>query len=88
VSRSDGFIEAQIDNEVVALSIEHGTCYGLNRVGSRIWNLLAASPARISDLCATLLTEYKVEPDVCERQVLDLLEELRAEGLIATLEQK
>jgi hypothetical protein len=87
VARSDGFIEAEIDNEVVALSIEHGTCYGLNRVGSRIWNLLA-SPARIGDLCATLLAEYKVEPGVCERQVLDLLEELRAEGLIATLEQK
>ena len=87
VARSDGFIEAEIDNEVVALSIENGMCYGLNRVGSRIWNLLA-SPARIGDLCGTLLAEYKVEPGVCESQVLDLLEELRAEGLIAILEEK
>jgi hypothetical protein len=87
VARSDGFVEAEIDNEVVALSIEHGTCYGLNRVGSRIWHLLA-SPVHVGDICETLLAEYKVEPSVCERQVLDLLEELRAEGLIATLEQK
>jgi hypothetical protein len=28
-----------------------------------------------------------VEPEVCEGQVLDLLEELRAEGLIVALEQ-
>ena len=41
VARRDGFVEAEIDDEIVALSIEHGTCYGLNRVGSRIWNLLA-----------------------------------------------
>lgn len=81
VVRSEGFIEAEIDNEIVALSIEHGTCYGLNQVGSRIWKLLA-TPARISDLCATLISEYKVDPSVCEREVLDLLEELRAEGLI------
>jgi len=87
VARSRGFVEAAIDDEVVILSIEHGTCYGLNRVGSRIWNLLA-SQARIGDLCATLLTEYRVHPTACEREVLDLLEELRAEGLIETPKEK
>jgi hypothetical protein len=86
VTRTDGFIDAEIDNEVVALSIERGTCYALNRVGSRIWHLLA-SPVRIDDLIATLLMEYRITRDVCERQVLDLLEELRAEGLIASIER-
>jgi len=83
----DGFIESVIDDEIVALSIERGTCYGMNRLGSRIWNLLA-KPIRISDLCATLVAAYDVDSDICERQVLDLLEELRAEGLLATLEEK
>jgi len=87
VGRSGGFIDAQLDDEVVALSIERGTCYGLNRVGSRIWALLI-NPSRISDICSTLLAEYKVDSDVCEREVLDLLEELRAEGLIATVDEK
>jgi hypothetical protein len=87
VARRDGFIEAEIDDEVVALSIGQGTCYGMNRVCSRIWHLLA-KPIRISDLCATLLAAYRVEPEVCEREVLDLLEELRAEGLIATVAEK
>jgi hypothetical protein len=83
VVQRDGVIDAEINNEIVALNIETGTCYGLNQVGSRVWSLLRA-PIRISELCATLLTEYNVEPSVCERQVLDLLEELRAEGLIST----
>jgi len=87
VARRDGFIEAEIEGEVVALSVEQGTCYGLNSVGSRVWNLLA-KPARIGDLCAMLLAEYRVDPNVCERQVLDLLEELRAEGMVATIDQK
>ena len=87
IMRTNGFVEAEIDNEVVAISIERGTCYGMNRVGSRIWNLLA-KPIRVCDLCATLLAAYRVDPDVCERQVLDLLEELRAEGLIAIVEEE
>ncbi len=87
VARSSDFITADIDDEVVALSIEHGTCYGLNRVGSRVWNLLER-PARVGDLCRTLVTEYAVAPDICELQVLDLLEELRAEGMITALEEQ
>jgi Coenzyme PQQ synthesis protein D (PqqD) len=87
VIRSDGFIQAEIENEIVALNIKNGTCYGLNPVGSRIWRLLA-DPIGIKDICGRLLAEYKVEPNVCERQVLDLLEDLRAEGLITTLEKR
>jgi hypothetical protein len=87
VACRDGFVEAEIDDEILALSIEQGTCYGMNRVGSRIWKLIA-KPIRICDLCVALLAAYRVDPDVCERQVLDLLEELRAEGLVATLDEK
>jgi hypothetical protein len=87
VSRKAGIIEAEIEGEVVALNIETGTCYGLNPVGSRIWHLLAISP-RISDICQTLLAEYSVSSDDCERQVLDLLEDLYTEGLIAPIEEK
>jgi hypothetical protein len=82
-----GFVEAEIDDEILALSIEHGTCYGMNRVCSRIWNLMS-KPIRVCDLCATLLAAYRVDLELCERQVLDLLEELRAEGLITTLDEK
>jgi Coenzyme PQQ synthesis protein D (PqqD) len=87
VACKDRFVEAEIDEEILALSIEQSTCYGLNRIASRIWNLIA-KPIRVSDLCTALLAAYRVDPDTCERQVLDLLEALHAEGLIKTLEQK
>jgi hypothetical protein len=87
VGCKDGLVEANVGDEILALSVEQGTCYGMNRVGSRIWQLIE-KPIRISDLCAALLAQYKVDPDICERQVIDLLEELRAEGLIVTVEEK
>ena len=81
VARGEGIVSAAIDKEVAMLDIERGMCFGMNKVASRIWALVQ-EPARVSDICATLVSEYDVEESDCERQVLDLLEELRAEGLI------
>ena len=81
VTRIGGVLEAEVDGEVVALDIEKGTCYGLNKVGSRV------SPDR--GACANWRrmrdpsSEYLVEPPVCESQVLALIEDLRAAGLVA-----
>jgi hypothetical protein len=81
VVRNDGFMEAEIDNEIVALSVETGMCYGLDPIGARIWRLLA-DPIGVADICEVLAKEYQVEFDTCRRDVLALLEELRAEGII------
>jgi Coenzyme PQQ synthesis protein D (PqqD) len=86
VTRNGAVVETEIDGEVVALNIETGNCYGLNPVGSRVWNLMSA-PIRISDICARLITEYQVQAQTCEEQVMVLLEQLRAEGLIARLSE-
>ena len=81
VSRSGGLVASAIGDEIVALNIETGTCYGLNAVGSRIWNLIE-EPTPISRLCATLVAEYQVEPGVCQDEVMDLVEHLLEEGLV------
>jgi hypothetical protein len=84
IQRVTSVVDAAIEGEIVALDVQKGTCYGLNRVGSRIWELLD-SPVRIADLCTQLASEFEVEPSVCERQTVDLLEELRAEGLLVVV---
>ena len=84
ITRNAGVVEAEIHGEVVAMNIETGNCYGLNLVGSRVWNLLS-DPIRISSICAQLNGEFDVEPKVCERDVIGLLEELHAEDLITVV---
>ena len=81
VARNDDLLTAEVDGELMAMSVELGTCYGLNPVGTRIWALLA-EPRTIDDLCASLLDEYEVEAGQCRSEVVGLLEELRAEGLV------
>ena len=53
VARQNGLIESEVDQEIVALNIESGVCYGLNEVGSRVWRLLA-KPVPIGEICAIL----------------------------------
>jgi hypothetical protein len=83
VVRATGFASAEVDGEVVALNLDKGMCYGLNRIGSRIWRELE-TPIAVADLCARLLREYRVDLETCEREVIGLLRELCAEGLIET----
>jgi len=75
-------VESQIDNEIVALNIESGTCYGLNSVATRIWNMLTA-PMRVDDICKVLVADYDVDREVCEHDVIELILQLRAENLVA-----
>ena len=83
VARKGGLIESEIDREIVALNIESGVCYGLNKMGSRIWALLG-TPVRISDICTVLVSEYDVEPEACETEVIALIEQLLEEDLVVT----
>jgi hypothetical protein len=81
VVRRDTMVEAEVDGDVVALDIDKGTCYGLNHVGSRIWKIIA-EPSRVADVCTRLISEYEVDDETCQRDVLSLLEELRGDDLI------
>jgi hypothetical protein len=74
-------LESDVDEEVVALDVNKGQCYGLNAVGSRVWRLLD-TPMSLREICSTLQNEYDVEPEVCRDEVSRLLADLQTEGLI------
>ena len=82
VRNDDGLLTTVVDDELIGMSVEQGACYGLNRVGTLIWDLLA-QPRSIDSLCDELTEEYAVEREQCLAEVVDLLEELRSEGLLA-----
>jgi hypothetical protein len=74
-------VSCPLGEESAILSLTNTVYYGLNPVGTRIWNLLQR-PLSVGELRDTLLDEYDVESERCERDLLDLLEKMRLEGLI------
>jgi hypothetical protein len=77
----EDIVASDIDNEKVMMSVEKGNYYGLDPVGSRIWDLME-KPVQVAELIDTLLLKYDVERETCEQDVLVFLEELRKEGIL------
>lgn len=81
----EGNISCDLASEAAVLDFKSGMYYGLDEVGARIWKLIA-EPRTVGEICDTLLDEYDIEPDACERDVIALLGELAAKGLIEARE--
>ncbi|MGI8771657.1 MAG: PqqD family peptide modification chaperone [Acidobacteriaceae bacterium] len=74
-------VSTEVDGEVVLMSLQRGRCYGLGETGTAVWKRMA-QPVRIADLLRDLATEYDADPLQISRDVLELLEQLRDEGLV------
>lgn len=71
----------ELEGESVLLNLESERYYGLDDIGTRLWHLLAEN-GDVAAACEQLLKEYRVEPDVLERDVSQLLSSLASAGLV------
>ncbi len=74
-------ISSDLAGEAIILELKAGMYYGLDPIGTRIWKLIQ-EPRSVSSLRDTLLAEYEVDGERCERDLMALLSELAANGLI------
>ena len=81
VTVAEDQVSSDLGDEVAILGLKSGVYYGLDPVGARIWTLLQA-PTTVAQIKQTLLQEYEVEPERCQRDLLELLNQLAAENLI------
>ena len=86
VTHGNEHIATEIDSRVVMMSVEQGKYYGLDSVGSRIWNLLE-QPRRIMEVCAIIQDEFAVERETCERDVLEFIDRLVAVNLLRVVHE-
>jgi hypothetical protein len=74
-------VSSDLGGEVAILNLEADTYYGLDAVGARIWSLIQ-EPRTVEEIRDVLVSEYEVEPDRCESDLIALLQGLADEGLI------
>ena len=81
IKQTDDIVASEIDGETVMMSIENGQYYGLDLIGSHIWELIK-TPIKVSDLINTLLEKYDVDGDTCQRDVLAFLNDLNQDNIL------
>jgi hypothetical protein len=74
-------VSAELAGELVILDVNAGIYYSLESVGARIW-LLIQEPRRVQDIRDSLLEEFDVDPQRCERDLLAFLRGLADKGLL------
>jgi len=72
----------ELNGEGILLSLETGKYFGLNEVGTRIWQLLPEQ-ASLQRLCDVLATEFDADAPTIEAEVVRLVDDLRVHGLVA-----
>ena len=74
-------VSCPLGEESAILNMKNSVYYGMNQVGTRVWNLLQ-QPRSVEELRDVLVSEYEVEPGRCEQDLLSLLEKMWNEGLV------
>src|SRR5260370_2867313 len=71
-----------LDKESVLLNIETERYFGLDEIGTRMWQLATAA-SKIEIAFQQLLDEYDVDPGLLRANLTDLLSQLVDNGLLA-----
>ena len=81
VSVPEDVLIRELDGESVILNLKSERYFGLDEVGTRMWEVLSTS-GTIADAYQTLLSEYDVVPEQLQIDLDNLLEQLIQNGLI------
>jgi hypothetical protein len=82
VKISDQVLSQEVSGETVLLDLQSEFYFGLDKTGTRIWELLQAGLS-IQDLIGKMLDEFEVDRQTLEADVNALLEKLLDAGLVS-----
>jgi len=74
-------VSCDFDGEAIILSLETDSYYGLNAVGAFVWELVK-EPKTFDQIKEAILANYEVDPNECERDLMELVDDLLARELI------
>lgn len=74
-------VSVEVDGEAVILNLADGVYYGLDPVGAWIWERME-QPRSVAELRDAVVAEWEVDAPTAEADLLALLAELAARGLV------
>ena len=78
---SSEVLTQEVGGETVILDLKSESYFGLEEVGTRIWQLLQEQED-IQTITTTMLNEYDVEEEQLEKDIQNLLTQLNKAGIV------
>ncbi len=79
--RSEQALFANVGDDIVALHLEKGLCFGMVDVSAEVWALIE-EPASLDQICNGLMQKYEIDQETCRAEVARFIDELQSEGLV------
>jgi hypothetical protein len=81
IERNPDLFAADMDGELVMMSISRGEYFGLGGIAPRLWALLE-TPVTPAFLRERVLAEFAVDEPTCRRDIAAFIDSMMAKGLV------
>lgn len=81
ITRNEDLLSGVLDDETILMSIETGSYHVINKTANRIWELLE-EPKTVDEICIIILDEYDVDPETCQKEVLEFMAGLQNRKIV------
>jgi hypothetical protein len=78
---NDDVLFQELQGEAVLLNLQTGVYLGLDKVGTRVWQLMGQNEV-LSGVLKGMLQEYEVTEERCSQDLLDLVAKMQEQGLV------
>lgn len=79
---SDTVLSSQLGDESVILDHQHGLYFGLDGVGSFVWEKIQEKEMTVSEIKEAVLEEFDTDEATADKDIEALLGQLKEENLI------
>ena len=84
VTFADTVFAQEVDGEMVLLDMNSENYFGLDAVGTDIWQSMQEK-ATLQEVLEVLLDQYEVEEEVLKKDLVSFVEKLEESGLVEVL---
>jgi len=81
VTFADTVFAQEVDGEMVLLDMNSENYFGLDAVGTDIWQAMQEKET-LQEVLEALLEQYEVEEDVLKKDLLNFVDKLQESGLV------
>jgi hypothetical protein len=82
VLASPSQVSTTLGDESIVLELHAGTYFGVNEVGTTVWEFLQ-QPRQVAEVIAHVLQKYEVSAEQAEAEVIAFLQELAKRHLVS-----
>jgi hypothetical protein len=87
IVKTSRIIHETFDDEVVIVDLDSGSYYSLNATAADLWSFIERG-STLSEMTEHLARQYSGEPHAIQEGILQFLQELQNENLVATVAEE